>query len=598
VPAHDQRGEKVFPGIPVSAGVCRGRVLVLDLRRGSVPERTLNEDEVADEVQRLEQALIRTRQGIQVVQEKVSQNMGSGDAGIFDAHLLMLEDPSLLDEVFRLIQEEKCNAERAVHQASEKYAAALEASGDDYLRERSADLRDVAGRLLGQLMGRTEEEAVRQLKEQTVIIAHDLTPSITAQLDKKHVLGFGTDVGSKTSHSAILARSLGLPAVAGLKDASEHLRTGDYVLLDGFNGVVILNPTDQTLFEYGEVVRRRVDLEASLAGLKDKPAVTLDGIRITLSANIEHPDDIENVLLTGAEGVGLFRTEYLFINREKLPDEQEQFEAYHRVAAALKPHPVVIRTLDLGGDKFLSSLGVPREMNPFLGWRAIRYCLQQPDLFRGQLRAILRASVEGNVKMMFPMVCAVDEVLQSVELVERCRQELRAEGVAFDEAMEIGIMIEVPSAAVIADLLARHVKFFSLGTNDLVQYSLAVDRLNERIAHLYEPTHPGILRLINTTVTAARTNGSIWVGVCGEMAGDPVLVPLLLGLGVDELSVAPPLVPHVKRLIRRLRISEARELAAFALEQESGAPILERCKTLARRLAPELFDPPPERPPS
>jgi phosphoenolpyruvate-protein phosphotransferase (PTS system enzyme I) len=317
--------------------------------------------------------------------------------------------------------------------------------------------------------------------------------------------------------------------------------------------------------------------------------VTLDGLRVTLSANIESPEDIENVVRCGAEGVGLFRTEFLFLNRDTLPSEDEQFAAYHKVAEALKPAPVVIRTLDLGGDKFLSPLAVPHEMNPFLGWRAIRFCLHEKDIFRAQLRAILRASIAGNLKMMYPMICGLEELIQANQLLEECRAALRREGLPFDEKMEVGMMIEVPSAAVVADLLAKHVNFFSIGTNDLVQYSLAVDRLNERIAHLYEPTHPGIVRLINFTVTAAR-QPNIWVGVCGEMAGDPALVPLLLGLGVDELSVAAPSVPRIKHLIRSLKASDARELAAFALQSDSAAAILERCQQLARRAAPTLFN--------
>ena len=590
MPPAGHRGEKVFSGIPVSGGICRGKVFVLRTERLSVPHRTVTVEEAGHEIHRLEQALIRTRQEVQEVQRKVSNSMGAGDAGIFDAHLLMLEDPTLLDEAHKLIHEQHCNAEYAIHQAAEKYAAVLEAVGDEYLRERCTDLRDVADRILGQMMGQSSLGVLPEFKDKAIIIAHDLSPSMTARLDKEMVLGFGIEIGSKTSHTAILARSLGLPAVAGLRDIVGHLHNGDYLLLDGFNGVVILNPTDQTLFEYGQIVRKQLDLEEHLKEIHDEPAVTLDGVRITLSANIESPDDIQNVLAGGAEGVGLFRTEFLFLNRDTLPTEEEQFHAYRDVAAALKPAPVVIRTLDLGGDKFLSPLAVPQEMNPFLGWRAIRLCLHEKDMFRAQLRAILRASVHGNVKMMYPMISGVEELVQANELLEECKTALRADGVSFNEDLEVGMMIEVPSAAVIADLLARKVDFFSVGTNDLVQYSLAVDRLNERIAHLYEPTHPGIIRLIQNTVHAARSP-NIWVGVCGEMAGDPVLVPLLLGLGIDELSVAAPSVPRIKHLIRGLRMSEARELAAFALESDSAAAILRRCQELARRAAPTLVTP-------
>ncbi|HEY9171138.1 MAG TPA: phosphoenolpyruvate--protein phosphotransferase, partial [Verrucomicrobiae bacterium] len=416
-----------------------------------------------------------------------------------------------------------------------------------------------------------------------------LTPSDTAQMDRAKVLGFGTDIGSKTSHTAIMARSLRLPAVVGLKTASHELESGDYVLLDGYNGLVIVNPTDQTLFEYGQLIRRQVTLEEKLRDVLDKPAVTLDGQRMALFANIEQASDADAVRASSAEGVGLFRTEYLFINRGSPPPEEEQYQAYRQIATALKPSPVVIRTLDLGGDKFLSHLAVPTEMNPFLGWRAIRFCLEQKDIFAEQLRAILRASAEGNVKMMYPMITCLHELDEANALVEACKAELRAKNQPFDENMELGAMIEIPSAALIADALAKRVKFFSIGTNDLIQYTLAVDRMNERIAHLYDPTHPAILRLIHTTVTAARAHG-VRVCVCGEMAGDPVLAPLLLGLGVNELSAAPQLVPAIKFLIRRLKLAEAQELATFALQCESSPEILARCEALARAAAPSLFE--------
>ena len=400
-------------------------------------------------------------------------------------------------------------------------------------------------------------------------------------------------MGGRTSHTAIMARSLRIPAVVGLKSASHELETGQYALLDGFNGVIIINPTDQTLFEYGQIIRKQVSLEEKLRDIQTKPAVTLDGQRVTLSANVELAADAEHVKSSGAEGVGLFRTEFLFINRQLLPSEEEQFQAYDEVAAALKPAPVIIRTLDLGGDKFMSHLDVPPEMNPFLGWRAIRYCLQEKDVFRApQLRAILRASAHGNVKMMYPMISGLDELNQANAMVEGMRSaaclRLR-EKIPFDENIEIGAMIEIPSAVIVADSLAKRLKFFSLGTNDLIQYTLAVDRMNEKVAHLYEPTHPAILRLIKATVDSAHKH-NIWVGVCGEMAGDPALTPLLLGLGVDELSATPSLVPPVKYLIRRLKLEETRELAEFAVNCEAASEILSRSLALARKAAPSLFE--------
>jgi len=583
------KGERTFRGIPVSAGVCRGKLLVLGRNRPSINKRTLAESDLPEEVNRLERALIQTRQQLLEIQRKVSEGMGSQEGSIFDAHLLVLEDRTLLDEVVRVIQESRVNAEYAFHTVAERYAATLAAIDDDYLRERATDMRDVTARVLSNLLGIEAEIDLRHLKEPCIIISHDLTPSSTAQLDKRHVLGFATDVGSKTSHTAIMARSLRIPAVVGLKTLSEELETGQYALLDGFNGVIISNPTDQTLYEYGQIIRKQVTLQEKLRDILLKPAVTLDGHRVLLSANIEQAADTESVKAYGAEGVGLFRTEYLFIDRDHLPNEEQQYQAYRSVAAALKPMPVVVRTLDLGGDKFLAHMQVPTEMNPFLGWRAIRFCLQERDIFREQLRAILRASAEGNIKLMYPMISGLDELTQANALVEEYKAELRLENIPFDEKLEIGTMIETPSAVIVAESLARRCNFFSIGTNDLIQYSLAVDRMNEKIAHLYEPTHPAIVRLIKSTVDAAH-HQKISVSVCGEMASDPVLTALLLGLGVDEFSTSPPLIPAVKFLIRRLKLGEARDLAQYALGCESASEILARCQDLARQIAPSLFE--------
>ena len=583
-------GEKIIRGIPVSPGVCRGKILLLGKSQDDkIQKHHLCEANLPHEAQRLEQALIQTRRQILDVQRQVNRALGAEDATIFDAHLLVLEDPTLIEEVSRIIFQEKVSAEYAFQQVADKYAKTLSAIDDEYLRERAADMRDVTARILNNLLGRTDEFDPKRIEEPCIIISHDLTPSRTAQLDKKMVLGFATDIGSKTSHTAVMARSMRIPAVVGLQNASRELQNGEYALLDGFNGLIIINPTDQTLFEYGQLVRKHVTLEEKLRDVYDKPAVTLDGQRIVLSANVEQPGDTESVLASGAEGVGLYRTEYLFINRETLPTEEEQFLAYRQIAAALKPSPVIIRTLDLGGDKFLSHLQVPQEMNPFLGWRAIRFCLQQRDIFRAQLRAILRASVEGNVKMMYPMISCLDELLEANELVEEYKRELKAEGKPFNREIEIGAMIEIPSAAVAAESLAKRVKFLSIGTNDLIQYTLAVDRLNEKIAHLHQPTHPSILHLMRMTVDAGHKHG-IWVGICGEMAGDPVLTPLLIGLGLDELSVAPPSIPQIKYLVRRCKLDEAKELAAFAFSCEDSKEILARLESYVREIAPSLFE--------
>jgi phosphotransferase system enzyme I (PtsI) len=583
------KGEKVYRGIAVSAGVCRGKVIVLHRARHAIVKRELSEDDAAQEIKRFEHALVRTRQQITEVQRRVAETMSSSEADIFDAHLLMLEDRVLIEEVIKIIREQKANADYAFHTASDRYIAVLEAVEDEYLRERAADLRDLTSRVLDNLLNAKQQLDLRHLTEPCILVGHDLSPSTTAQLDRNFVLGFATDVGGKTSHTAILARSLDIPAVVGAQNISEELETGDYALLDGYNGTVIVNPTDQTLFEYGQLAKIKASLGEKLREIKGQPAVTLDGKAIHLSANIEDQNDVPAVLAHGAEGVGLFRTEFLFINRESLPTEEEQYKVYREVAVALKPQPVIIRTLDLGGDKFSSHLQIAKEMNPFLGWRAIRFCLAQPDVFRAQLRAILRTSAEGNVKMMYPMISGLDELNQANAHVEKCKAELRAENIPFDENLEIGAMIEIPSAALVADALAKKVKFFSIGSNDLIQYTLAADRTNEKVAHLYEPTHPAIIRLIKMTVDAAHANGN-WAGVCGEIAGDPVLAPLLVGLGVDELSTAPSAIDTVKYIIRRIKNEEARKLAEFALQCESPSEIYARCQELARQTAPSLFE--------
>ena len=589
MPTKRKTGEKMLRGIPVSQGVSRSRVVVLDRTRIDPAKWGILESDPAGEEDRLQASLMETRRQILAVQERLREALGAKEAQIFDAHLLVLEDPMLIEEATRFIREDLVTAEFALHKASEKYAEALGKVDDSYLSERAADIRDVAQRVLADLMDQALCTGLADLTEPCVVVAHDLTPSDTAMMDPAMVLGFATEVGSRTSHTAILARSLRIPAVLGLGEAISELHTGESVLLDGFNGFVVIDPSEQTLFEYGQLVDRQTSIEKSLEVIHDDAAETRDGHRIILSANIERAADVESVLQCGAIGVGLFRTEFLFINRSDLPNEEEQFAAYRKVTESLAPDPVIIRTLDLGGDKLLSHVNVAEEMNPFLGWRAIRLCLQEKDLFRTQLRAILRASVFGNLKIMYPMISGVEELEAANVLLDECREQLRDEGVAFAEDVEIGVMIETPSAAMIADSLARRVKFFSIGTNDLIQYALAVDRLNEKIAHLYEPTHPGILRLIKATVDAGQAHG-IWTGICGEMAGDLAAVPLLLGLGVSELSVTPSMVPRVKMLICSIEMSEARKLAEFALDSDSPKEILARAEALAKAAVPSFFE--------
>jgi phosphotransferase system enzyme I (PtsI) len=468
-----------------------------------------------------------------------------------------------------------------------RYAKTLSEIDDPYLRERAFDIYDVTRRVVGNLLGRSTK-TLAQLDAPHVIVAHNLTPSDTAMLNRPMVLGIATDVGSRTSHTAIMARSLNIPAVVGLKDASTTLKNGDHVLLDGSKGLVIINPADQSLWEYGEIEVELEKVEEQLTVLRDTASVTADGKQIILSANIELPEDVPLVIEAGAQGIGLYRTEFFFLNKTELPDEEKQYEAYRAVAEALLPQPVIIRTLDLGGDKFLSHSHLPTEINPFLGCRAIRFCLERPDVFKAQLRAILRASAVGNVRMMYPLISGLSELRQANEVLESCRSELRAEGVPFNENLEVGIMVEVPSAALVADALAKEVDFFSIGTNDLIQYTIAVDRVNERIAHLYEPTHPAILRLMEMTVAAAHAN-DIWVGVCGEMAGEITLTPLLIGLGVDELSASPGLVPRVKKAVQTLDSNECAAFLAEVRDLSSATEIFNRCESIARRHYPELL---------
>ena len=583
------KGEKVFRGIAVSAGVCRGKILVLHRTRHVIARRELPEPEVAAEIKRFEQSLVKTRQQITEIQRRVVASMSAAEADIFDAHLLMLEDRVLIEEVIRLIREQKVNADFAFHTVSERYVAALADVQDEYLSERAADLRDLTGRVLDNLLEVKDAFNLRHLNEPCILVSHDLSPSTTAQLNKKFVLGFATDIGGKTSHTAIMARSLDIPAIVGLQNVSEELQSGDYALLDGYNGTVIVNPTDQTLFEYGQLAKIKASLGEKLREIQRQPAVTLDGKTIHLSANIEDQNDIESVL-AARRGRRRPVPHGISVHQPRQPADrggaiQSLSRSRRRAEARARHHPHA----RFGRRQVRLTLAAAREVNPFLGWRAIRFCLAQPELFRAQLRAILRASAEGNVKMMYPMISGLEELKQANALVDRCKKELRDEKIPFAENLEIGAMIEIPSAALIADALARRVKFFSIGSNDLIQYTLAADRTNEKVSHLYEPTHPAILRLIKLTVDAAHANG-IWAGVCGEIAGDPVLAPLLIGLGVDELSAAPPVIDEVKYIIRRIKLSEAQALAEFALQCESPTSIFARCLELARSSAPSLFE--------
>ena len=579
--------ETRFQGLGVSPGLARGKVFVHRPEKDTTPEYTIREQDLPAEIARFESALLLTRTQILDMQAKIADAIGSKDASIFDAHLLVVEDRTLIDEVLRTLQRERRNIEGVFEQVANRYASLLEQMDDPYLRERCLDVHDVTRRVLMNLAGR-QAVVLSEIDYPHILLSHNLTPSDTAMLNRQFVLGFGTDVGSRTSHTAIMARSLSIPAIVGLHDVSAKVKAGSEVLLDGYHGLLVLNPSPQTLREYEDLERRKERVEAGLIDLRETASTTSDGHHVVLSANIELPEDIPMVKTSGAEGVGLYRTEFFYLNKARLPDEEEQYENYKLVASEVLPQPIIIRTLDLGGDKGIGNLQLPTELNPFLGCRAIRFCLQHLDIFKVQLRAILRAGALGNVRMMYPLVSGLDEVRQANAVLEECKGELRAEGKAFNEEMEVGIMIEVPSAALCSWELAREVDFFSIGTNDLIQYCIAVDRVNERIAHLYEPTHPAILRLIKMVVDGAHAAG-IWAGVCGEMASEVAYTPLLLGLGVDELSAGAALVPRVKRAVQSLEMDVCRALAESALKLDTPGAILAECEEVARRYYPDLL---------
>ena len=581
------RPEIRFQGLGVSPGLARGRIFVFRPEEQSTPEYEVPEKELPAEIARFESALLQTRAQILEMQARIAEAIGAKDASIFDAHLLVVEDRTLIDEVLRTLERDRRNIEVVFQQVAERYARLLSQMDDPYLAERALDIQDVTRRVLMNLVGK-HGPALSEIDYPHILLAHNLTPSDTASLNRQFVLGFATDVGSRTSHTAIMARSLNIPAIVGLHDITAKLESGAEVLLDGYHGLLVLNPSEQTLRGYEELERSQERVEAGLVDLRETASTTRDGHHVTLSANIELPDDIPMVKTGGAEGVGLYRTEFFYLNKNELPDEEEQYANYRRVASDLLPHPIIIRTLDLGGDKSFGNLNLPTELNPFLGCRAIRFCLERPDIFRVQLRAILRASAVGNVKMMYPLISGLEEVRLANLVLEECKAELRAEGREFDEEMPVGVMIEVPSAALCAVEIAREVSFFSIGTNDLIQYCIAVDRVNERIAHLYEPTHPAILRLIKMVVDAAHDAG-IWAGVCGEMASEVALTPLLLGLGVDELSAGASLVPRVKRAVQSLDMEVCRRLADGALKMSSPTAILAQCEAVAREYYPELL---------
>ena len=574
-----------FRGAGVSPGLARAVIHVVRDDLDDVVRYHIEPSQIGNEIARFEAALVQTRVQILEMQQKIAEAIGAKDAAIFDAHLLVVEDRTLIDEVLRRLETERCNVEWVFQEVANNYAETLSKIDDPYLRERAVDMQDVTRRIVRNLQGKAPK-AVFSAAEPHILVAHNLTPSDAASMDRQLVLGIATDLGSRTSHTAIIARSLNIPAVVGLHDATEKLESGQHVLLDGYTGLLIVDPTAETLSYYGEIEIRKGQVTKELKQLRETTSTTSDGRHIVLSANIELPGDVDAVAENGAEGIGLYRTEFLFVNRNTLPSEEEQYETYRKVAEQVKPNPLIIRTFDLGGDKLaVGAVDVGDELNPFLGWRAIRFCLENIDIFKTQLRAILRASAVGNVKIMFPMISGLEELRHAKAVLDECRNEV---GEKKSGKMEVGAMIEIPSAAISADALAREVDFFSIGTNDLIQYTIAVDRVNERIAHLYEPTHPAVLRLLKMIADAAHAN-DIWVGVCGEMARDVATIPILVGLGMDELSVGATSVPRVKMAVRSLAMPECQQLVNEVLQLQTSSEILARCLDLATKRYGDLL---------
>lgn len=562
--------ETVLHGIGVSPGIAVAPALVFAKSQCEVPEYAVGEPEL--EWRRFQEAVEKTREDLRGLVRQTTGKAGKRHGDIFHAHLMLLDDAVMQDEIRRALFEEVKNAEHVLEQVARRYATLMESIGDARLRERSADMMDVADRLQRCLLDQDRPD-LKSLPGPRIVVSRDLSPSDTATMDAENTLGLALDAGSVTSHSAILARALEIPAVTGLSQLSGHVRPGAMMVLDGAAGIVILDPSGETLEKY----RRERELfmarrERLLLSGASGPARTLDGAEVPLEANIELPVEIPHSLRAGACGIGLYRTEYLFLNRDEAPGEEEQYEAYTAAARALHPMPVTLRTMDIGGDKLVAHLQIFKEENPQLGWRAVRFCLARPDIFRVQLRAMLRAAAHGGIRVMFPMISGLDELREVRRVLDDVRGELGREGVPHCGGLPIGSMIEVPSAVMLADVLAKECDFFSIGTNDLIQYSLAVDRVNEKIAHLYDPAHPAVLRLIRRVADAAREAG-IPCGICGEMAGDPLYSEILLGLGVSSLSMAPVALPAVRREIAGIRLDAARELAGTVLGMGSAADI-------------------------
>ena len=561
----------MITGIPASPGIVFGKALVLKEEKIVLDTQKISEDQIEGEVARFYAGREAAVEQLNSIHQRALKSLGEEKAAIFEGHLMILEDEELEEEIIDYLRSNKVNASVAASKIIDQQVEMLSEIDDEYLKERAGDIRDIGNRLIKNILGMHIVD-LGDITEESILVAYDLTPSETAQLNLEKVLGFITDIGGRTSHTSIMARSLELPAIVGTNDVTARVNTGDYLILDAVNNRVYVNPTQAEIDELKTLETKLAEEKAELAKLKDLPAVTLDGHKVDVVANIGTIRDCEGAHRNGAEGVGLYRTEFLFMDRDQLPSEEEQFIAYKEVVEAMEGRLVVLRTMDIGGDKELPYLNLPKEMNPFLGWRAVRIALDRREILHAQLRAVLRASAFGKLAVMFPMIISVEEIRELKSVLETLKAELSAEGKAFDENIQVGVMVETPSAAVNAKFLAKEVDFFSIGTNDLTQYTLAVDRGNELISHLYNPMSPSVLGLIKQVIDASHAEGK-WTGMCGELAGDERATLLLLGMGLDEFSMSAISVPRIKKLIRHVNYQEVKALADEALQKPTAAEI-------------------------
>lgn len=551
----------IIEGIAASSGIAIAKAFPLEISELHIEKKVIKDIEA--EIRRFEAALDVSRNELEHIKNHANKELGEDKAAIFAAHLLVLNDPELISPVKDKVADEEVNAEFALNEVASMFITMFEQMDNEYMKERAADIRDVTRRILSHLLG-VQFSSPSTISEEVVIIAEDLTPSDTAQLNKKFVKGFTTNIGGRTSHSAIMARTLEIPAVVGTKEITTRVEKGTIVIVDGLDGKIIVDPNEQEIAAYEQKKANYEAQKAEWAKLVNDATVSSDYHQVELAANIGTPEDVTGVLQNGGEGIGLYRTEFLYMGRDELPTEEEQFEAYKAVLENMGGKPVVVRTLDIGGDKELPYLNLPKEMNPFLGFRAIRLCLEEQTIFRTQLRALLRASIYGNLKIMFPMIATLDEFRQGKQILLEEFDKLVESGVEVNEQIEIGIMVEIPATAILADQFAKEVDFFSIGTNDLIQYTMAADRMNERVSYLYQPYSPSILRLIDMVIKAAHQEGK-WAGMCGEMAGDSIAIPILIGLGLDEFSMSATSILQARSQIRKMSMAEAEKVAKKAL---------------------------------